>query len=159
MSTLPATFSFDTFDIEDSVGYLLSRAKTMLSKSIDDSLSKLGITHAQGSVFMMLALGKCSTAAELARDLFTDAAAMKRMLDRMEAKGFLTRVADSHDRRLFKLELSATGKVLAQQLPAIYAEVLCVGFTGFSNEEIGFLKSLLRKLLANRAILETHQFN
>jgi len=155
MSNSSPSFVFDNYQVEDSVGYLLARAKTMLSKSIDESLSQLGITHAQGSVFMMLALGKCNTAADLARDLFIDSAAMKRMLDRLEAKGLLERIPDVNDRRLFKLELTDAGKELVQKLPAIYSDVLLVGFTGFSAEEIGFLKSLLRKLLANRHLLES----
>ncbi|MDE2428979.1 MAG: MarR family transcriptional regulator [Burkholderiales bacterium] len=141
--------------IEDSVGYLLARARTMLSRSIDESLRKLDITHAQGSVFMMLSIGKCNTAAELARDLFIDSAAMKRTLDKLEAKGFVERIPDAKDKRLYQLELTAAGKTLAQQLPPIYAAVIDLGFTGFSPEEIGFLKCLLRKLLANRPLLES----
>lgn len=159
MSNSPSPFTFDNYQVEDSVGYLLARSKTMLSKSIDESLTKLGITHAQGSVFMMLAMGKCNTAADLARDLFIDSAAMKRMLDRLEAKGLLTRVTDMNDKRLFKLELTDAGKELVQKLPAIYSDVINIGFTGFSAEEIGFLKSLLRKLLANRPLLESKNIN
>ncbi|MFZ6759326.1 MarR family winged helix-turn-helix transcriptional regulator [Undibacterium sp. Ji50W] len=145
---------FDSSQVEDSVGYLLARSRTMLSRSIEDALRRVDITHAQGSVFMMLATGKISTAAELARDLFIDSAAMKRTLDKLEAKGYIQRVIDASDKRLFKLELTPSGKAMAAQLPAIYAEVLDVGFSGFAAEEITFLKYLLRKLLANRPILE-----
>src|SRR5262249_40170149 len=144
------SFQFDNFKVEDSVGYLISRAKTMLSKAVDEELIQLDITHAQGSVFMMLALGKCSTAADLARELFVDSAAMKRTLDKLEQKAYVRRILDPLDKRLFKLELTDKGQALAARLPAIYAGVMNVGFSGFSAEEIGFLKSLLRKLLANR---------
>ena len=146
---------FDATKIEDSVGYLLARARTMLSQCIDESLHSFGITHSQGSVFMMLSIGKCATAAELSRELFIDSAAMKRTLDKLEAKGFIRRITDPSDKRLNKLDLTAEGNALAQKLPAIYKSVLDVGFTGFSQEEIGFLKCLLRKLLANRGLLET----
>ncbi|MES2103222.1 MAG: MarR family transcriptional regulator [Pseudomonadota bacterium] len=159
MSNTTPPLVFDNYQVEDSVGYLLARSKTMLSKSIDESLAALDITAAQGSVFMMLAMGKCNTAAELARDLFIDSAAMKRMLDRLEAKGLLQRAPCKHDKRLFKLELTDAGKELVQKLPAIYADVMSVGFTGFSAEEIGFLKSLLKKLLANRSLLESKSTN
>ncbi|HTD03194.1 MarR family winged helix-turn-helix transcriptional regulator [Undibacterium sp.] len=159
MNNSSPPFVFDNYQVEDSVGYLLARSKTMLSKSINESLAQLGITAAQGSVFMMLAMGKCNTAADLARDLFIDSAAMKRMVDRLESKGLMERIPDMHDKRLFKLELTDTGKELVQKLPAIYTDVLNVGFTGFSAEEIGFLKSLLRKLLANRSLLESKSTN
>jgi DNA-binding MarR family transcriptional regulator len=154
MSDTQPPSPFDSYLVEESPGYLLARTKTMLSKAVDDRLSSLGITHAQGAVFMMLAMGKCSTAAELARELFIDSAAMKRTLDKLEAKGFVVRYPDEHDKRLFKLTLTEAGQALAQELPAHYAAVMNVGFTGFSAEEIGFLKSLLRKLLANRPLLE-----
>ncbi|MFZ6649670.1 MarR family winged helix-turn-helix transcriptional regulator [Undibacterium sp. TJN25] len=152
-------FKFDNYQVEDSVGYLLARARTMLSKAADESLGELGITHGQASIFILLAMDKCNTAADLARELFIDSAAMKRMLDRLEAKGFVERTPDPHDKRLFKLALSDAGKQLALNIPGIFADVLNVGFTGFSPEEIGFLKSLLRKLLANRPLLESKNTN
>ncbi|WP_394777427.1 MarR family winged helix-turn-helix transcriptional regulator [Undibacterium sp.] len=155
----PTPFKFDNYQIEDSVGYLLARARTMLSKAVDEPLGELGITHAQASIFILLAMDKCNTAAELARELFIDSAAMKRMLDRLEVKGFVQRTPDPTDKRLFKLELTDTGKELALNIPGIFSEVLSVGFTGFSAEEIGFLKSLLRKLLANRPLLESKNTN
>ncbi|MFZ6847405.1 MarR family winged helix-turn-helix transcriptional regulator [Undibacterium sp. RuRC25W] len=146
---------FDVTQVEDSVGYLLARSRTMISRGVDESLRSLDITHSQGSVFMMLSIGKCNTAAELSRDLYIDSAAMKRTLDKLESKGFIERITDPSDKRLNKLELTMKGKALAQKLPAIYREVLDIGFTGFTQEEIGFLKCLLRKLLANRGLLET----
>lgn len=154
MKTEEHQSQFFAHQVEESVGYLIARSRTMLSRSIDDALSCLDITHAQGGVFMMLAMGKCHTAADLARELFIDSAAMKRTLDKLEAKGYLQRVADVSDKRLFKIALTSAGKDLAAQLPAIYSEVLDVGFTGFAVEEINFLKYLLRKLLANRPLLE-----
>jgi len=150
-----SSLQFDPAQVEDSVGYLLARARTMISKGVDESLRTLDITHSQGSVFLMLFMGKCNTAAELSRDLFIDSAAMKRTLDKLESKGLIKRVADPDDKRLFKLELTTEGNSLAQKLPPIYKEVLDLGFTGFTQEEIGFLKCLLRKLLANRPLLET----
>ncbi|MBC3930313.1 MarR family winged helix-turn-helix transcriptional regulator [Undibacterium curvum] len=159
MHDTPTPLQFDVTQIEDSVGYLMSRSRTMVSRSIDAALSRLGVTHAQGSVFMMLHMQKCSTAAELARDLFIDSAAMKRTLDKMAEKGWITRVADLSDKRLFRLELTEAGQQLAVQLPPIFREVMDVALTGFTQEELGFLKCLLRKLLANRDKLDTYQIN
>ncbi|MFZ4528415.1 MAG: MarR family winged helix-turn-helix transcriptional regulator [Undibacterium curvum] len=159
MQETPTPLQFDVTQIEDSVGYLLARSRTMVSRSIDEALNQLGVTHAQGSVFMMLHLQKCSTAAELARDLFIDSAAMKRTLDKMAEKGWIERIADLSDKRLFRLELTEAGKQLAVQLPPVYRAVMDVALTGFTQEELGFLKCLLRKLLANRDKLDTYQIN
>ncbi|MFZ6873158.1 MarR family winged helix-turn-helix transcriptional regulator [Undibacterium sp. Di27W] len=143
--------------VEESVGYLIARARTMLSRAIEEALSDLDVTHAQGGVFLLLAMGRCNTAADLAREMFIDSAAMKRTLDKLEVKGYIRRFADENDKRLYKLELTETGKAMAARLPPIYAEVLDHGFTGFATEEIQFLKYLLRKLLANRPLLEARE--
>lgn len=155
MSTENQQSDFYSGQVEDSVGYLIARSRTMLSRAIEEALRELDITHAQGGVFLMLAMGQCSTAADLARDMFIDSAAMKRTLDKLEAKGFIRRYTDETDKRLFKLALTESGKAMAARLPPIYASVLDVGFTGFAPEELQFLKYLLRKLLANRSLLET----
>lgn len=155
MTDEKSSLQFDVSHVEDSVGYLIARTRTMLSRAADGALRSRGITHSQASVFLMLGLGKCHTAADLSRDLFIDSAAMKRTLDKLESKGFLLRTQDPADKRLFKLELTASGKEMAAQLPPIYKEVLNIGFTGFSEEELGFLKCLLRKALANRPLLES----
>lgn len=159
MAETPQALAFDVTQVEDSVGYLLSRSRTMLSRSIDQALHQLEITHAQGSIFMMLYMGKCRTAAELSRELFIDSAALKRTLDRLVDKDLVRRVANPADRRLFTLELTEAGQAIAVQLPAIYRSVLDLALTGFTQEELGFLKCLLRKLLANRSLLEASDFS
>jgi len=154
MSTENRQPEFYADQVEESVGYLIARSRSMLSRAIEEALGELDVTHAQGGVFLMLAMGKCNTAADLAREMFIDSAAMKRTLDKLEAKGYIRRFTDENDKRLYKLELTASGKAMAARLPPIYARVLDRGFTGFAPEEIQFLKYLLRKLLANRPLLE-----
>lgn len=142
-------FSLEQYRVEDSVGYLLARARTKLAKSIDDALAQCGITYAQGGIVYMLSTGKYATAAELSRELYIDAGSMKRMLDRLAARDLIRRTPSVDDRRLINLSLTPAGQALAEKMPAIYVEVQNRNFTGFSAEEVGFLKSLLRKFLAN----------
>jgi DNA-binding MarR family transcriptional regulator len=142
-------FTPEQYRVEDSVGYLLGRARTRLAKSLDMSLVERGITHAQGSILLMLASGKYETAADLARELYIDSASMTRMIDRLEKRGLLFRVRRDDDRRVVSLRLTGAGQELARQLPEIYVTVLNRNFAGFSAEELGTLSGLLRKLLAN----------
>ena len=147
MSIAPPLFSANTYSIEDSVGFLLSRARAMLGKAIDAALTGTGITHAQAGVLLMLASGRYSTAADLVRDMYTDAASMARMLDRLQKRGLIERTPHADDRRQLHLQLTASGATLSARLPQILTDVLNTQFAGFSAEEVGFLKSLLRKLL------------
>ncbi|KAF3999605.1 MarR family transcriptional regulator [Glaciimonas immobilis] len=118
-------------------------------KSADELLSTFGITHAQGAILLMLSTGKYSTAAELSRETYTDAASMKRMIDRLGARGLIVRTPCPQDRRLVKLDLTDDGAELAKKIPPAFCAVLNKHFVGFTAEEIGFLKSLLRRVLAN----------
>lgn len=144
-------FAIDTYQIEDSIGYLLARSRTMLMKSSDDLLSEFGITHAQGAILLMLSTGKYLTAADLTRETYTDAASMKRMIDRLASRGLILREPCPQDRRLVKLALTDDGAELAKKVPSVFCDVLNQHFAGFTPEEIGFLKSLLRRVLANNA--------
>ena len=135
--------------VEDSVGYLLGRVRAQLAKSIDDALAPQGITHAQGGILLMLMSGRFDTASQLAREMYIDAAAMTRMVDRLEKRDLIRRLPSDDDRRVCNLQLTDPGRLLAGQLPAIYIAARERNFAGLSIEEMGFLKSLLRRILAN----------
>ena len=142
-------FSQDQYKIEDSVGYLLGRARTKLAKALDLALAEQGITHAQGSILLMLATGRYATAADLTRELYFDSASITRMIDRLEKRGLIIRSRKAGDRRAIDLRLSPAGQELGQRLPRIYADTLNRSFAGFSPEDLDILKGMLRKLLSD----------
>lgn len=141
-------FLVERYRMEDSVGYLLSRSRARLAKALDAALIEHDITHSQGGVLLLLANGNYSTAADLVREIYTDAPSMTRMLDRMQKRGLIAKRPDADDRRQQHLSLTVEGAALAAQLPPIMTAVLNKQFNGFSSEEVGFLKSLLRKFLS-----------
>jgi DNA-binding MarR family transcriptional regulator len=149
MTANPDFLPLGQFNTNDSVGYLLGRSRTMLAKALDVELIKQDITHAQGSILLMLSSGRFSTAAELARELYIDSASMTRMIDRLEKRGLIQRARSENDRRVINLLLTPQGEELVSLLPGIYQSVLCRSFTGFTADELTLLKSLLRKLLMN----------
>jgi DNA-binding MarR family transcriptional regulator len=138
----------EQYCVEDSVGYLLARARSKLAKSLDIALDNHGITHAQGSILLMLGSGRYETAADLARELYIDSASMTRMIDRLEKRGLLFRVRRDDDRRVVSLRLTQVGQGLANRLPDLYVSVRNRNFAEFTGEELKTLSSLLRKFLA-----------
>ncbi|MBQ1765693.1 MAG: MarR family transcriptional regulator, partial [Aquincola sp.] len=90
-----------------------------------------------------------ATVAALARDLQTDAGAMTRSLDRLEAKGLVARVRSGTDRRVVNLELTQEGDRLASLVLPVLAEVFNEHLTGFSQDEWQTLLSLLRRMARN----------
>ncbi|MDW9227462.1 marR family protein [Burkholderia cepacia] len=150
-SSTPSPVSpLSTYQMNDSVGYLMSRVKSVMTNLVTQrTQEELGITGTQASMLFMIAVGKCSTAAELAREYGIDASAVTRLLDRVEKRGLLSRVRSIEDRRVVRLELTDEGRALAERLPPIFRSVLDQVLDGFTPEEVGFLKSMLRRILSN----------
>ncbi len=136
------------YQLGESVGYLISRVKSTMSNMVTQrTMAELGITSTQASILFMVASGKCLLAAELAREYGIDASAVTRLIDRLEKRGLLTRVRSSEDRRVVRLALTPEGQALAARMPAIFNGVLDKLLAGFTAEETGFLKSMLRRIL------------
>lgn len=152
MSSAPPTAPYV---VEESIGYLLGRTRAQLAKSLDDALAPHGITHAQGGILLMLMSGHFDTASQLARELYIDAAAMTRMVDRLVKRALVIRLPSGADRRALMLQLTVEGSALAAQLPAIYLAARSHNFAGLSEEEMGFLRSLLRRVLLNGESVDT----
>ena len=112
-------------------------------------MAELGITSTQASILFMLASGKCLTAAELAREYGIDASAVTRLIDRLEKRGLLSRVRSKEDRRVVRLALTPEGHAIAEQNSGHFHARAGQPAGGFTPEEVGFLKSMLRRVLAN----------
>jgi DNA-binding MarR family transcriptional regulator len=63
-------------------------------------------------------------ASELARVVELDGGAMTRQLDQLEARGVLRRVPHEQDRRAWRIELTAPGKVLCEEVQDCAARVI-----------------------------------
>jgi DNA-binding MarR family transcriptional regulator len=138
------------YQLGESVGYLLSRVRSTLWNMVTQhTTAELGITSTQASIVFMLAAGQGVTAADLAREYGIDASAVTRLIDRLEKRGLLSRVRSEEDRRVVRLALTPEGYALAERIPAIFTRVLDKLLMGFTPEEVGFLKSMLRRVLAN----------
>jgi DNA-binding MarR family transcriptional regulator len=144
------TLDLSEYQLGESVGYLISRVKSTLHNLVTQrSMAELGVTSQQGSILFMVASGKCLLAAELAREYGIDASAVTRLIDRLEKRGLLTRVRSNEDRRVVRLALTPEGHAIAARMPAIFTGVLDNLLNGFTPEEVGFLKSMLRRVLIN----------
>lgn len=137
------------YRIDDSVGFLMRQIVTLSSAIIDERMAEHGLTDAQWKPLLMIQQGQCKTAAELSRLVCSDAGAVTRLLDRVEAKGLVRRVRSQEDRRVVNLELTDDGDSAAEVVPHVLAGVLNAMLAGFSAAEIEQLKGLLQRLLDN----------
>lgn len=147
-------YSAAGYDPGQSTGYLMRQIINSVSAEVSRQLEPKGLTNAQWMPMFKLYLGHVSTVAELARVCQLDAGSMTRMLDRLEAKGFLRRVRSSDDRRVVNLELTDSGREAAREIPAVLSRVQNAHLSGFSFEEWQTLKGLLRRVLDNAQNLQ-----
>jgi DNA-binding MarR family transcriptional regulator len=139
----------DEYRPDDSVAYLMRRLINSFASEVQHELDPRGLTNAQWVPLYKLHLGQGTTAAELARLCHMDAGAMTRTLDRLEAKGLLSRVRSCEDRRVVNLALTEEGRHAAAEIPQVLCKVLNAHLKGFNVDEVELLKSMLLRMIDN----------
>ena len=145
----------DTYAVDNSYGFLLRRLMGSLQRHLDRRLQAGDLTAMQLGPLLLLAAGKGTTAAQLARCLNIDTGAMTRMIDRLEAKGLVQRTRSAADRRVVHLELTEAGACTVADNSEHLAAVLNLHLAGFTDAELAQLMSLLRRLIDNGAVAES----
>ncbi|MDW3687029.1 MarR family transcriptional regulator [Cupriavidus sp. CV2] len=146
-------FPFDPaeYRMGESIGYLMARAKNVLSHGVEQEVDGLDITHAQATCLMMLAAGRGSTVTDLGRELNCDMGSVTRLLSRLEKRGLIERQRSDADRRVVDLSITPAGQVLVDQLPQLYCRVLNRHFRGFSEAELQTFRSMLLRIIGNNS--------
>ncbi|WP_298017767.1 MarR family transcriptional regulator [uncultured Castellaniella sp.] len=132
-----------------NVGLLIRHLHVLVHRVIDLRTLPLGLTANQWRPLLLIQHKRIDTPAELARAMNVDTGAMTRMLDRLEAKGFIRRDRIPEDRRVVKITLTDTGHALTDQILPIIAEALNLHLQGFSDDEIRMLLALLKRMIQN----------
>lgn len=107
------TFTDSTFYPDSSPGYLVRLIHQMNVAAVDRTLAADGLSATQWTTLVSLYFGHADTCVGLARKLGHDKGAMTRLIDQMEAKGWVSRQRDDADRRLIRLSLTAEGRDIA----------------------------------------------
>jgi DNA-binding MarR family transcriptional regulator len=139
----------DAYRPGESLGWLIRRIQQSIVSEAGKRLAGHGLTHAQWMPLVRLHFNGSCPAAQLAADLGLDAGALTRMLDRLEAKGLVSRERSSSDRRVVMIALTEDGRGLGDRLPAVLSEIFNAHLRGFSHQEWQTLMGLLQRVLAN----------
>src|SRR3984957_6643528 len=156
LSSEAKIYDLETYQPANCVGQLMNRVRAAHMNALGEVLAKepdlasLDIRAAQYVVISVLAKSKCvDAAAQLCKDLSYDAGAITRMVDRLEAKGLISRRRCPEDRRLVKLELTQAGAAALPKLRACSVRVLNHFLRGFSRGEARQLEAFLVRMLEN----------
>jgi DNA-binding MarR family transcriptional regulator len=136
-----------SFSLMQSVGFLLTKARNLITAEMETALKALDITGPQMGVLLGIQRGLASTPFELSKMLSVDTGLMTRILDKLETKGLLERSRSMDDRRVVNLVLTKKGEEVAAEIPNIAPEVLNARLKKFTKAEFEELCRLLDKFI------------
>ena len=102
----------------ESLGVLLGLVRAEIVRAMEAEIAAKGLELKFTQFLILKRLAKLGpmTATELARSVELDGGAMTRQLDQLERRGYLRRCPHAQDRRALRIELTAEGDALWQQL-------------------------------------------
>lgn len=135
-------------EIDQSFGLLLHVVRMDLIRHLERELASndLGISFTQYRVLKVLSFCEQISATELARRIDHDAGALTRLLDKMQASGFVQRHACVEDRRAVEISLTDAGRALIKPLRSISERLTDLAFRDLSADERIALMNLLKRV-------------
>jgi len=135
-----------TFSLQDVVGYRLKRAYMVVNEDYkkDPALNRL--TNRQFTVMSLIAEQQEVSQSDIARRLGIERSGMVKLIDQLEAKGYLQRLPNPSDRRVYQLELTTEGRFCwTEHLQAVQAHEDRL-LANLHIDEREFLISLLQRI-------------
>lgn len=104
-------------------GYAVADLTRLFRRVFDRRSAQLGLTRAQWRALSRIERSQGLTQSELAEDLDLEPIAVGRVVDRLEAAGFLERRADPEDRRCWRLYLAPKSAEVMGEMKQIAAQL------------------------------------
>jgi DNA-binding MarR family transcriptional regulator len=138
-----------------SFGYLLNDITLLFRKHFDRRAVKFGLTRAQWRATKMLYHREGLRQTELAEFLEMEPIAVGRVIDRLQAAGFVERRPDPKDRRAWRLYTTPQASGVIDDMEHIARELRreCTG--GISYEEMTQAMNVLTRLKENLQALDS----
>ena len=122
-------------NVERNFGFILHDVARLLRTTFDRRVRGLGLTRSQWWVLTHLFRKDGVTQSELADILELEKASLCRLVDRLEAKGWVRREADERDRRVKRIYLTEAVEPPMKAMRTIAADVRADALGGLSPEE------------------------
>ncbi|NLZ38208.1 MAG: MarR family transcriptional regulator [Firmicutes bacterium] len=117
---------------------------------INAELEPLNLSGAEGDMLFILLTGSDKLQQEqLAEQLDIGKAAVSRVIDSLESKGYVTRMRQEKDRRAYRVCLTAKALAVGENIKDIYDKLYLLASRGIADEEIKQVESLLSRVAEN----------
>jgi len=145
-----------TPDDENYIGYTITDVGRLLRTVFERRVRAVGLTRAQWLVIARVHRRPGLSQSEVADLLEIEKATAGRLIDRMEAKGWLKRHADVSDRRVNRLHLTPQAKRLHAAIWPIAEATVDDALGDLSAKERRALSGLLTRVKAKLQALAEH---
>jgi DNA-binding MarR family transcriptional regulator len=137
---------------DEFIGVMISDVARMLRTTFDRRVRKLGLTRAQWLVLTRLHRRPGASQSELAEMMEVEKATAGRMIDRLEANGWVERRAQDGDRRVKRVHLTAEAERVHKRIWRIAELTLDDALANFSAPEGRQLRGMLARMKQNLVV-------
>lgn len=141
-------------DLSRNYGFLLNDVARLLRNAYDRRVRSLGLTRSQWWVLNQLFRNPGLNQSELAEILEIERPTLGRLLDRLEAKGWVRREHDARDRRAWRVHLTDAVEPAMRTLRKVAAELMRDALAGLSAAERERFVDTLLAIKANLARMQ-----
>lgn len=134
---------------DDFIGVVIADVARLLRTAFDRRVRRLGITRAQWLVLTRLHRHPGASQSELADMMEVERASAGRMIDRLEANGWVERRAQNGDRRVKRVYLTAEAERVHRRIWRVAEETVEEALADLSAREATQLRALLTRVKRN----------
>lgn len=140
-----------------SFGYLLNDVTLLFRKHFDRRAVKFGLTRAQWRATKMLNRREGLRQTELAELLEMEPIAVGRVIDRLQAAGFVERRADPKDRRAWRLYTTEQARRIIGDMETIARDLRRDATDGIDPQELKQALAVIGQIKDNLLALEQRE--
>jgi DNA-binding MarR family transcriptional regulator len=137
-----------------SFGYLLNDVTLLFRKHFDRRAVKFGMTRAQWRATKMIHHRPGMRQAELAEQLEMEPIAVGRVIDRLQAAGFIERRPDPKDRRAWRLHSTEQARVIIDDMESIGRQLRRDATVGIAYDDMKRALEVIGQLKDNLLAME-----
>lgn len=137
-----------------SFGYLLNDVTLLFRKHFDRRAVKFGMTRAQWRATKMIYHRPGMRQAELAEQLEMEPIAVGRVIDRLQAAGFIERRPDPKDRRAWRLHSTEQARVIIDDMESIGRQLRRDATVGIAYDDMKRALEVIGQLKDNLLAME-----
>jgi len=139
-------YQVSTYRTQNSVGYLIKRAHSLMLDALEPLLEERGFSFIQYVILSWVRDGIAVNPKDICFQFRHNSGALTRVIDQLAERGLLERVRRNRDRRKVELELTPAGRAMVEGLVPVIVEKLNLVLSDFSRAEVEEFLRLLVKL-------------